>query len=309
MMTTYPSIRSSSTVGTAVNRHTGRLLAMLGIALGSALALAQADVAMAADATVAPPQRELAVCADPSNLPYSNAREEGFENRIARLIADDLHASLRYTWNMQRRGFLRRTLKTGACDVVMGVPAELEGVAATRPYYTSAYVFVSARSRSLHLHDFDDPALKRLKIGLQALGAEGANTPPAGSLAARGIVDHIVGYSMWGEEDVESPQAKIIDAVASGEVDTAIVWGPLAGYFAKRYADRLEVTPVTGDPKMPMLEFTYDMSLGVRKGDEALKAELQAVLDRRRDDIQAILKEFGVPLVAAASAVSVQKWR
>lgn len=244
--------------------------------------------------------RELVVCADPSNLPYSNARGEGFENRIAQLLAKDLQWDLRYVWNMQRRSFLRRTLFSGACDVVMGVPSGLPGVSAARPYYRSTYVFVTLRERALQLHDLDDPRLRRLSVGLQAIGAEGANTPPAMALAHRGVVDHIVGFPMWAEEAVESPPARIVDAVAAGEIDTAIVWGPFAGYFALRHGDRLAVTPVAPDRQAPALDFAFDMSIGVRKGDDALKARLQDVLDRRQGEIREILNAYGVPLVEAA---------
>ncbi len=268
------------------------LLSALGIAAMLGLALPQASQAA--------PMRELAVCADPSGLPYSNQRGEGFENKIATLIADELQATVRYVWNMQRRGFLRRTLFTGSCDVVLGVPTGLGGLATTRPYYSSTYVFVTARRRGLHLRGFDDPGLRDLTIGLQALGAEGANTPPATALASRGIQSRIVGFPMWAEESVESPAAAIIDAVADGQIDTAIVWGPFAGYFAQRHAGKLEISAVAPDPSNPSLTFAYDMSIGVRTADRALKAELQAVLDRRHDEIQAILTRFGVPLVAAS---------
>lgn len=243
-------------------------------------------------------KRELAVCADPNNLPFSNQKLEGFENKIASLIAADLHATLHYTWQIQRRGFLRRTLHAGACDLIMGVPAAgLPGVAATRPYYASTYVFVSAKKRNLNLGSFDEPALPKLKIGLHAIAADGVNTPPARALASRGIVDNIVGFSMWGEDGVADPQAKVIDAVAAGDIDTAIVWGPFGGYFAKRYPDQLAVTAVDPDPRLPTLAFTYSISLGVRQGDDGFKAELQKVLDRRRDNIQAILHDYGIPLV------------
>jgi mxaJ protein len=271
-------------------RRPGGRLTGLALAL---LAVASAGPAAATEA----PARELAVCADPSNLPFSNDRQEGFENRIASLVAADLHATLRYTWNMQRRSFLRRTLSTGACDVVIGVPAGLQGVMATRPYYTSTYVFVTDKRRSLRLTGFDDPALRDLKIGLQALGAEGANTPPASALAQRGLARQVTGFPMWGEEADETPQAHIIEAVASGQIDTAIVWGPFAGYFAKRHGQQLLVTPVVGDPKQPELAFRYAMAMGVRRGDEALLAELQTVLDRRQPEIQAILQTYGIPLV------------
>jgi quinoprotein dehydrogenase-associated probable ABC transporter substrate-binding protein len=256
-------------------------------------------VAPLATAVAAPENgRVLAVCADPSNLPMSNQREEGYENRIAQLLARDLHATVHYTWNLQRRSFLRRTLQAHACDVVIGVPTGLPGLVTSRPYYTSSYVAVTARAHT-GWQGFDDPALRRQRIGLQALGAEGANTPPASALARRGIVDHIVGFPMWGPESDETPSAHIVDAVAAGDVDVALVWGPFAGYFAKRHGDRLALTPVTADPAEPDVAFSYPMSVGVRRGDDALLAELQAALDRHREEIQAVLRDDGVPLVAA----------
>ncbi len=165
----------------------------------------------------------LEVCADPSNLPFSDERGQGFENRLARLVADDLHATLRYTWNLGRRGFLRRTLLAGACDVVMSVPSTLRAVTVTRPYFASTYVFVTARDRSLQLGTFDDPALRTLRLGLRLVGADGANTPPSLSLARRGLVGNVTGFPMWDAEDVANPQGRIIDAVAEGTVDAAIV--------------------------------------------------------------------------------------
>lgn len=267
------------------------------------IAIAAAVGAAAAGAGVAGPgaTRELAVCADPSALPYSNTRGEGFENRIARLLADDLKRELRYVWNMQRRSFLRRTLHSGSCDVVIGLPQGLPGVLTGKPYYTSSYVVITARERGLAWHDFDDPVLRRLTIGLQAIGAEGANTPPATSLAARGIVDRIVGFPMWAEEDVESPPARLVDAVAEGKVDTAFVWGPIGGYFAQRHGNALRVDTVLGDKAQPDVSFTFAIALGVRKGDGALLEELDAAMARHRGEIEALLKDYGVPLVAGAA--------
>lgn len=254
---------------------------------------AAAQVAGGVDATV----RELAVCADPANMPYSNERGEGYENRIADLLASELHAQLRYTWNMQRRSFLRRTLNAHRCDVVIGMPPGIPGLASTRPLYTSSYVFVTARARHAPPKDFDDPALRDMRIGLQALGAEGANPPPAMALARRGLVQHIVGFPMWADEDEESPVARLIDAVAKGDLDVAIVWGPFAGWFARGYGEALQLTPAGPDPQMPALAFSYPMSLAVRRDDSALRDELQAALDRRQQDIAAILRDYRVPLL------------
>jgi mxaJ protein len=245
--------------------------------------------------------RDLRVCADPNNLPFSNQRLEGFENKVAQLIADDLHATLNYTWHPQRRGFIRRTLKERKCDVVIGVPSAYDMVLATRPYYRSTYVFVYAKSRNLQLRSLDDPVLKQLKIGLDEVADDGANTPPALALARRGIVGNLVGFKMWDVESVENPQGKIIDAVAAGDIDVAIVWGPFGGYFARRHSAELEVVPVASAADLPVFPFVYDISMGVRQGEEALKQELESVLDRRRSDIQRILEGYGVPLVAVGS--------
>lgn len=260
----------------------------------AALAAAAAAVTVATPAAAEEPARELAVCADPSNLPFSNERQEGFENRIAALVAQDLHARLRYTWSSQRRSFLRKTLFTGDCDVVVGVPVGLERVATTRPLYESSFVFVTRRTMA-PLQGLDDPRLRTLKIGVPAVAVEGYNPPPVAALARRGIHDNVVGYPMWGPEDDESPPAHLVDAVASGEVDVAIVWGPFAGWFARRHGDALVLTPLSADPLQPALAFHYPMALAVRRTDEALRAELQAVLDRRQREIDAILDDYGVP--------------
>ncbi|HEV8688983.1 MAG TPA: quinoprotein dehydrogenase-associated putative ABC transporter substrate-binding protein [Ideonella sp.] len=264
--------------------------------------LALAMLSCAAVWADAPPQRELAVCADPANLPFSNQRLEGFENRIAQLVADELHAKLRYAWNMQRRGFLRRTLGAGACDLVLGAPVALQGLATTRPYYRSTYVFVSLRERGLAVRDFDDPRLASLSIGLHAVGAEGANTPPAMALARRDLGANVRGYPMWGEDSEEDTPARLIDAVARGDVDIAVVWGPFAGFYAKAHGGRLAITPAEPDAAMPGMPMSYDLAMGVRRGDEALRAEVQAALDRRRSEVASILNEFGVPLLPLAHA-------
>ena len=243
---------------------------------------------------VSVPGRVLRVCADPNNLPFTNQRLEGFENRLAELVARDMGAEVSYTWRAQRRGFLRETLNAGKCDVVMGIPASYELALATRPYYRSSYVFVS---RGLRVSSFDDPVLRRVQIGVQLVGDDYANAPPAHALAARGVVGNVHGYSVYGDYRREAPPAAIVEAVARGEVDVAVVWGPLAGWAAQRQPVPLRIAPVSPQIDLPFLPFVFDISMGVRRSDADLKEELDAILERRQPEIDALLDEYGVPRV------------
>jgi mxaJ protein len=264
----------------------------------------QARTQPSASATPAQPRFErpagvLRVCADPNNLPFSNERGEGFENKLAELLAEDLHEKLEYTWWAQRRGFFRSTLKAGVCDVVMGVPSSFESAATTAPYYRSTYVFVYRKDKGLRVGSFDDPVLRKVKVGVQLVGDDGTNTPPAHALAARGVVENLRGYTLYGDYSKENPPARIIEAVAKGEVDVGVVWGPLAGYFARRQSVPLEVVAVKPQIDQPFLPFVYDISLGVRRGDDALRQQLEDFLERRKPEIEHILDEYGVPRVGA----------
>jgi mxaJ protein len=270
------------------------------------IALATALTFPAFAASIELPPKTLEVCADPTNLPYSNDHEQGFENAIAKVIGADMHLGVHTVWNMQRRSFFRHTLLAGICDVVISVPSSLPIVATTRPYFTSSYVFVTRRRDDLHLTSFDDPRLRDARIGLQLLGADGANPPPAMALARRGITDHVTGFAMWANDDVADPQGQIVGAVASGQIDVAIIWGPFGGYFAKPFGDALRVDPITVDPRSPGLAFTYAMSVGVRKTDTALRDRVQVALDRHRPEIDAILRGFGIPLVTPAASTATQ---
>jgi mxaJ protein len=242
----------------------------------------------------------LRVCADPNNLPFSNRAEEGFENRLASLLAADMGAALRYTWWPQRRGFVRETLSAGRCDVIVGVPTAYERLLATRPYYRSTYVFVSRRDRPVSVRSLDDPALRRLRIGVPLVGDDYANTPPAHALGRRGIVDNVRGFSLYGDYSRPDPPAELIHAVARGDVDVAVAWGPLAGYFSLRQPGALRLVPVSPAVDPPGLPFVYDISMGVRPGDGARKHVLERFLGRRRADIDALLAAFGVPRVDGA---------
>ena len=250
------------------------------------------------------PAGVLRVCADPNNLPFSNRRLEGFENKIAELIARELNAKVEYTWRAQRRGFIRETLRAGACDVVIGMPSSLELALTTAPYYRSTYAFVYRKGRGLDVRSFDDPALRELRVGVQMIGDDSADTPPAHALASRHIVANVKGYSVYGDYARENPPAGIIEAVARGEVDVAVAWGPLAGYFAKRQRVPLEVVPVSPQIDLPFLPFVYDISMGVRRGDDEFREQLDEILSRKSLEIEGILDEYGVPRVVAPGAPS-----
>lgn len=250
-------------------------------------------IAFGGDAAAA--KRELRVCADPNNLPFSNERKEGFENRIAELIADELDAELSYTWWAQRRGFMRHTLGAGACALVIGVPAGYELAETTDPYYRSAYVYVYRADRRLDLRSMRDPRLRNLRIGVHLIGDDGVNPPPAHALGAQGIVDNVVGYMIYGDYREPSPAARIVEAVARGEIDVAALWGPIGGYFAKHASAPLVAVPITETAGFAPLRFEFDIAMGVRQGEHAFRDELNGILERRREDIDRLLDQYGVP--------------
>src|SRR5947209_1621218 len=238
--------------------------------------------------------RELRVCADPNNRPFSAQDGSGLENKIAALIGEELGADVTYTWFAQRRGFIRNTLNAGKCDLVPGIPAQMEMLRTTRAYYSSGYVFVRKESTP-RIESLDDPALKTLRIGVQLIGNDATNTPPVHALANRGIVDNVRGFMVYGDYESPDPVSPIVEAVASGDVDVAIVWGPPAGYFAAKQKVKLAidaVPPSTRDGDPPM---RFDIAMGVRKADKELAAEVDRALAARRADIDAILAAYHVP--------------
>ena len=265
------------------------------------LALLAFALSTSAGASSAP--RELRVCADPDNLPFSNQKLEGLENKLAALVAEDLHATVKYAWTRQRRGFIRRTLGANACDVITGIPEGSEDVLTTRPYYRSTYVFVYRKRGDTQVRSFDDPALRQLRIGLHAIGDDGANPPPVHALAHRGIVRNVTGFKMWDVDSVVNPQGHIIDAVANGDIDVAIVWGPLGGYFAARQRVDLAVVPVSPAIEPPGIPFVFDIAMGVRPGDTTFKTELDGILSRRQQDVQKLLDRYNVPVVHSAGTM------
>jgi mxaJ protein len=237
--------------------------------------------------------RELRVCADPNNMPFSSRDRTGFENRIAALVAHDLSARLTFVWQRMGRGFVREYLDKAQCDLLIGIPTNYQSVLTTNPYYRSTYVFVSRRTKSV-IPSLDSPTLNSLKIGVQVLEEE--YTPPGEALARRGLQGSIVGFDTIGDG-----ADSIVRAVADQKVDIAIVWGPLAGYFVGRVGRDLRVTPVEPEVDPPGLPFTFAISMGVRKGDFALRDQLEQVLLTRRADIRTILDDFGVPQLPLVS--------
>lgn len=250
----------------------------------------------AAVASVAPPV--LRVCADPNNLPFSNQAEEGFENQLAELVAGDLGREVEYTWQPQRRGFIRTTLRAGLCDVVMGIPSSFELAMPTRPYYRSTYVFVQREDSRPAVESMDDPALHTLRVGVPVVGDDYASTPGAAALARRGLIDNVRGYTVYGDYNEPHPPSRLVEAVSSGQIDVAIAWGPLAAYFASRQAVPLRVTAVSPQIDPPFTPFVFDIAMGVRRGDDSLRVLLDDVIERRGPEIRALLDRFQVPILA-----------
>jgi quinoprotein dehydrogenase-associated probable ABC transporter substrate-binding protein len=261
----------------------------------AALALAPLCVLAADKPAAATPA--LRVCADPNNLPFSNEAREGFENRLADMVAKSMGTHVEYTWWAQRRGFVRNTLNENRCDVVMGVPADYEMVLTTRPYYASGYVFVYRDPTADRLDSLDDPRLAHMRIAVPLLGESSA--PPVLALARRGITRNVQGYSIFGDYREPNPPARLIDAVANGDADVAIAWGPLAGYFAARASRPLTVSPLPAtDGPLP---FRFEIAVGVRKGNKPLRDRIEHALDGMRPQIAALLAEYRVPVFGMAS--------
>lgn len=242
----------------------------------------------------------LRVCSDPNNLPFSNQKAQGFENKIAEVVARDLGRHVEYTWWAQRRGFVRNTLDAHACDVVMGTPAHGDMMLTTLPYYRSTYVFVTRRDRRLAISSFNDARLRTLRIGVPIIGGDYASTPPVHALVRRGLVANLVGFTVYGDYGQPNPPARLVEAVERGSIDVAVAWGPLAGYVARHSPVPLAITPAEQPADLRIVPFAYDIAMGVRKGDTSLRARLDSVIVRRRAAIDSILDDYGVPRLAVA---------
>ena len=234
------------------------------------------------------------VCADPDNMPLSNQKGEGFEQKIAELIAKEWNAKIEYAWWPVRRGFFARALNGRYCDVAIQAPADFDMAAVTRPYFRSGYVFVTRKDSGLDIKSLADPRLKKLKIGVNILNSDAENTPPAMALSRYGVVGNLTGFPTFYTDTIRPED--IVTAVAKKDIDVGIVWGPLAGYFAQRSPVPLTLRPLAERDSLTDFPFRFSIGIGVRRRDKVLRDSLQSVLDRRKPEIQAILKEYGVPM-------------
>jgi mxaJ protein len=238
---------------------------------------------------------QLRVCSDPNNLPFSNRAEAGFEDALAKLVGGELGLSVTHYFWAQRRGFVRNTLKADKCDLIMGVPAGSDMLLTTRPYYRSSYVFVT-RSEAPSLRSFDDPRLRSMRVGVPLIGDDYANPPPVHALSRRGIVENVRGFSVFGDYGKDSPPLELLRALSRGEIDVAIAWGPLAGFAVKRSEGKLKLSPVSPRAEGPN-RFTFAVAMGVRLDARDLKHALDRILQHKRQAVQELLGDYGVPQI------------
>jgi mxaJ protein len=256
--------------------------------------LAAAHAEMTGQEKIEASKTEFRVCADPDNLPFSNRAGEGFENKIAELLARSAAQPLVYYWWPARRGFINKTLNAWQCDVVIGVPNGYELTRTTQPYYCSRYVMVQRRSERLSPLLLDDPGTRVLRIGV----AE--HTPPL-DLALRHNLDPVVYFP--DDDSISDFSRRIVSDVAAGKLDVGLVWGPIGGYFARLQSVPLE-TAVFEDAEDPNVRLTFPVSFGVRRSDKARAEQLQKLAHDHADEIATVLRENGVPLVDPAECMS-----
>lgn len=258
--------------------------ALFGAALGLAPGAGRAQVADLVSPTA------FRVCADPANLPLSDRAGEGFENKIAALMAESLGRDLQYTWFPMAMGFVRRTLSAVQCDVIIGYAQGDELVLNTNAYYTSAYTIVTRGDGELHdVATLEDPRLKGRRIGYIA------NTPPGTHLARLGMLPDAVSYDLMVDTRLYHPNEDMLADLAAGKLDAALMWGPIAGPLAKAYGDALVVTPLIRETAPPRL--FYRITMGVRPGEDRWKRTLNSEIRKLQPQIDRILADYGVPLL------------
>jgi quinoprotein dehydrogenase-associated probable ABC transporter substrate-binding protein len=235
-------------------------------------------------------RRVLRVCADPANMPFSNEKGEGFENKIAEIVADELKIPVEYTWFPQATGFVRRTLFAKACDVIIGFAQGDELVLNTNAYYRSTYALLYRANSGLDgVESLSDPRLKGKKIGIVA------GTPPGDIMAQNGLMTLAKPYPLTVDRRFESPAERMIEDIRKGEIDAGVLWGPIAGYFASRGGEELVVKPLLKESAGPRM--AYRITFGVRNGEDEWKRQLNQIIAKRQGDIDAVLLKYGVPLL------------
>ena len=244
----------------------------------------------------------LRVCADPANMPFSNETGEGFENKVAEIVAAELSLPIEYTWFPQATGFIRQTLFAKRCDVVMGYAQGDDLVLNTNHYYRSTYTLLYRPSTGLDgVENLSDPRLKGRRIGVVA------GTPPSTIMAQLGLIQNAKPYPLMVDRRHDLPGDRLIGDVQSGEIDGGVLWGPIAGYFAAKAGDKLAVVPLlkeTGSPRM-----AYRITFGVRHLEDDWKRQLNVLIAKRQGDIDAVLLKFGVPLLDEQSNLITQPRR
>ncbi|HTO73409.1 MAG TPA: quinoprotein dehydrogenase-associated putative ABC transporter substrate-binding protein [Gemmatimonadales bacterium] len=233
------------------------------------------------------------VCADPDNLPFSNEKQEGFENKLADLLGSYWNSRVEYAWWPVRRGYFARGLNGRYCDMAMTAPDKIDMVATTRAYFRTGYAVVYRKDSGLHITSLDDTTLKHLRIGVNLLNSDAENTPPAMAMSYHGVVGNLVGFPTF-YSDLERPE-DIINAVTDKKIDVALVWGPLAGYFIKQTNAPL-VMNMLEDDSVSGLPMNFSIAIATRRQERALRDSLQAFLVAKRPEIQALLQEYGFPL-------------
>jgi quinoprotein dehydrogenase-associated probable ABC transporter substrate-binding protein len=232
----------------------------------------------------------LRVCADPHNLPFSNEKLEGFENKLAELFAKKLDKSLAYTWFPQATGFVRQTLGSHRCDVIMGFPQGDDLVQSTNPYYRTAYAFIFKPGGDLEgIDQLSDARLKSKRIGIVA------GTPAATYLAMNGLLAHAKPYALMVDTRIDSSAEAMVKDLKSGEIDIGVLWGPMAGYYAKQETPALRVVPILKENGGPRL--AYRLTMGVRAADQAWKRQLNRLIQENQSEINRLLIGYGVPLL------------
>ena len=232
----------------------------------------------------------LRVCADPRNLPFSNEKGEGFENKLGELFAEKLQKKLDYMYFPQATGFVRMTLAAHRCDVIMGFPQGDDLVQGTNPYYRTAYALVAKQGSGLDdVATLEDARLKDKRIGIVA------GTPPATNMAVAGLMANARPYPLMIDTRFDSSSAAMIKDLMSGEIDAGVLWGPMAGYYAKQASPPLHVTPLVKETSGPRLAFRIGM--GVRPADQNWKRQLNRLIQENQPAINKILLDFGVPLL------------